>query len=236
MLAAFLVSCRSTDLRPRYVEQVYRNLDAVPIIAVSNIRPGSVSPVGRPQEFPSIFNSPVLLYKVDAVIENVLKGDLLPGKAEFFYFTTASVTGPPKLGFYGSAPYRTLILFRREQGRLRTATDIAADCSQLVNSGYHPNFVPKPNRSASENIIDLLFSRGSGADDKGMLRAVFSWMPPQISLSYTCKSLLRLAINETPTVRISACQRLRELLADTNYPTRKSSPPLRGSWGYQMPI
>lgn len=223
--AVFLVSCRPSDLRPRYVEQVYRNVDAVPLIAVFNIRPGSVSPVGQPQKFPSIYPSPVLLYKVNATIENVLKGDLSPGRAEFFYFTTASVTGPPKLGFYGSVPYRTLVLLRREQGLLRTATDISTDCSQLVTSGYHPKLVPTPNQPITKSIIDLLLNRGSGASDEGMVRAVFSWMPPRISLSYTCESLLRLATNETPPVRISACQRLRELMADTTYanPDEQSS-------------
>ena len=221
----FLASCRTSGLRPRYVQQVYRNLDAVPLIAVFNIIKGSVSPVGLPQEFPSIYQSPVLLYKVNSNVETVLKGDLEPGRAEFFYFATASVTGPPKLGFYASAPYRTLVLLRREQGLLRTATDISPDCSQVVTSGYHPNVMARPNRPVGENIINLLLTRGGGANDEGMVRAVFSWMPPHISLPYTCQSLLRLATNETPTVRISACQRLRELLADTSYanPDEQSS-------------
>jgi len=231
-LLALLVSSCARRLQPRYVEEVYKNLDAVPIIAVVEIKPGSVSPVGRPTNFPSVYSSPLLLYKVTAIVENVLKGDLSPGRAEFFHYTTASVTGPPKLGFYGSVPYRSLLLLRRQQGKLRTAADIATGCSQLVTSGYHPNFVSRTDRPMGENMIDLLLTRGPGASDEGMIRAVFSWMPAQLSLRYTARSLLRLATDETPVVRVSACLKLREILVDTTY----ASPEAESSDARQLGI
>ncbi len=103
-------------LEPIYVDQVFKHLDSVPIIAVVKIETDAVSPAGLPTSFPSIFPAPLVLFRVKTVVENVLKGDLVPGRAEFHYFAPASVTGSPKLGFYATEPDRSLILLRRTEG------------------------------------------------------------------------------------------------------------------------
>ncbi len=97
-----------------------------------------------------------------------------------------------------------------------------SSCQERVSSGYHPTFKPKTGSPMFESVIDLLLTRGSGADDAGMVTAVFASAPSQMSLGYTSQILLRLAGYETPVVRVAACLKLRDLLADDRYQNQEA--------------
>lgn len=215
-LVALLSSC-GRKFEPRYdrTHRWFRDLNSVPIIAVVTIQPGAVTPIGRPFRAESVFEGRLGLFRVRVAIENVLKGNVSRGPADMFYCTTADVTGPPKLGFYGTIPFRNLLLLRKEKGSLRTITDISTDCRAPIYSGSHLNLLPKAGEPLGHALIDLLLTRGSGADDIDMVRAVFGvWAAEEMSMQYTAQKLLGLATTEPPVVRTAACLQLRDMLAD----------------------
>lgn len=175
-----LVCACGPPLQPTYKRSsldCFRHPEWVPIIAVAKIEPKAVTFVGGPYNFKPLVG-PVLLYKVNPTIENVVQGSVTLGNADVFVYASTTVF-PGAIGFSGSRAFRDMVLLRREHGKLRVIEDIDSNCKTGVYSGAHPGFKPRPGDPVRQQMIDLLLTPGLGATDLGMMRAIFDWTRPK---------------------------------------------------------
>jgi hypothetical protein len=78
-----------------------------------------------------------------------------------------------------------------------------------VFSGFHAHFTVKQQRPITDSIVDLLLTRGEGATDKDMVKAVHEvGSVRRFGDEIQTKALQRIAREETPPVRHEACAEL----------------------------
>jgi hypothetical protein len=158
---------------------------------------------------------PVQLYRVKVTVENVLQGQVASNKVNVYCFMKrGSEGGMARMNF---APgYRCIFYLRKEAGEWRTACDIYEYCVDRVLTGRHTTFRRNPNRPVSEDILELVYTRGEGVSDGEMVDALasprnfgFRWRDEKDEVYI--KLLKQMAKVETSPVRAEACEQLKKL-------------------------
>jgi hypothetical protein len=161
----------------------------------------------------------VQLYRVTVDVENVLRGQGIPGKIAVYYFSgVGSMGGPPRLGMHENGGRwqrgdRELFLLRRDSGVLRTKCDTLHACVYPVLTGAHPAFRVDTTKPIAYSAVRLLLSRGEGCSDRQMIEAIASEFPnspgaAELSMKYAIARWQEIAQTETPDVRNAACKKL----------------------------
>lgn len=183
--------------------------DHVPIIFAGTALT-TPTPVGDPRHsrFDGILMQP-FLWKVH--VENVLKGNISAGETVDlnFFMSVESLGGRPQLSDVQPGQ-RDLFFVQRDSGKLRLICDGWRSCVPVIRSGSHPNFKADPNVPLDNQIADILLSRGVGATDDEMVRAIGE-TGININAQAIAEKLQHLAQTETPVVRAAACRSLKGL-------------------------
>lgn len=156
------------------------------------------------------------LYKVNVELENVLRGDVEPGKTSIFYFKNLNASGPARMGMVGRGGQwrigdRLIWLLRRDAGVLRTVLDTWAQCTDPVFTGSHANYRPRSGETLSQMIVDILLDPGEGCSDAQILEALTKSVPEWFDLPYTVQKVRRLSSDKSPEVRKAAREKLERL-------------------------
>jgi hypothetical protein len=152
----------------------------------------------------------VRLVSVDAIVENVVRGDLKEGSSRFYFFAnTLSANGyHTVLGWL--APGERYLVFLREDGNvLRTQADVSG-FSIRIRSGFH-DLVPGPRMGSpvapglAITRIALTpspdFEKGFAANVQHTYGEIAQFAPPY----ETARLLRQLLKHEDPDVRAQAC-------------------------------
>jgi len=160
-------------------------------------------------------DQPVQLCRIRVKVENVLQGQVTSNEVNIYcYLMRGSATGLPRMYFDPGDRY--IFYLRRELGEWRTACDVYEYCVDRVLTGRHPAFKRNPNRPISDDILEILFTRGESVSDGVMVDAVAGYRNDgsrwrnQRAEAYS-KLLQRMAKVETAPVRAEACDQLKDL-------------------------
>ena len=201
-----LIDQKLTHTDSEYLDRIFSS----PIVVVGVILSDTL--VRRP--VPSHWDAQTLLQlrKLKIRVENVLRGDVIPGAATVYYFTWAGAfNGPRPLGFWvtGRATVsRRILWLRHDSGVLRTACDGWDYCTMPVGSGAHPQYKPDPKRPLAYALADIWFTRGEKTTDADFARQIDWGAPSTVPEAYLFEKLQQLAATEVPAVRTAACKQL----------------------------
>lgn len=102
------------------------------------------------------------LRKLRLRVENVLLGDVAPGRLEVYHFTFWSGhVGNAPLGLWAKGSRRIWWL-RRDGGVLRTTCDGVDGCTLSLASGAHPGYRMAAGQSIDSAVVELRMTRGKG--------------------------------------------------------------------------
>lgn len=197
---------------PAFVDFPDSRPDRIPYIPV--ILVGTIA--GRPSYLGDIRASrwdsgrpPLQLVRVTVQVETILQshGEIPKGEVPIYFFIrSGSYSGPPRLGDWNVGD-RMMFFLQQENGYLRTICDHYKGCTMEVFSGAHRGFRAG---KIGDAIIDLLLTRGEGAGDEQMIRAInISSRAADLDPAYAMRKLRKLAAEETPAVAKAACQKLQ---------------------------
>jgi hypothetical protein len=211
LLGMVTACCRPqmTEFPARYSIDSPQAIEAVPVILVGLVLVGShpAGPLHPSRVDPHVLTQ---LHQAKIRVENLVQGDVAQNdEINIFYSLDAVNLGSSASFLYFSRGDRRLFFLERDAGKLRTIYDTWNTCVLPVFSGFHPNFKRDPHQPATEAIVDLLLTRGEGATDKDMVKAVrevgnFDRFGDELQL----KALQQIAREETPPVRHEACAEL----------------------------
>ncbi|HEX4230471.1 MAG TPA: hypothetical protein VHZ07_17480 [Bryobacteraceae bacterium] len=155
----------------------------------------------------------VQLARVPVRVETILQSDreVPKGRVDIYYFLWGvehGYDGPPRLGIWTMGD-RMMFFLRHEDGYLRTIGDQRSGATTIqVFSGAHPGL---RTGDPATLILDTLLSRGQGARDEQMIRAI-QRAPANIAPEYYVRKLRALIAEETPAVAGAACEALKTRL------------------------
>jgi hypothetical protein len=202
-----LIDYKNIQSDTEYMEQVF----AAPIVIVGVIQSDTLVRGPVPSHWTGY---PLQLRKLNVKVENVLRGDGIPGTVAVYYFTWAgAVNGPRPLGFWeldghATPVPRRVMWLRYDSGVFRTACDGSDHCTMAITSGAHPGFSADSNKPLGYALADLLFTRGEGAIDSQFATGVERGGPSTIPEAYLFEKLRHLAATDVPLVRAAACKQL----------------------------
>ena len=217
ILACFLVmsGCRRAPQMEAYPPLTDLNFthmrDLPQVILVGRIL--SCSRIGSPRL--SIWFEDIRYQQCRAkiVVESVIRGTSIPKTTDIYFLVDTSSGGRARLGTIDTGGTwqvgdRELFFLQRDSGRLRTVCDTFAHCVVPVFSGFHASLPPRQN--VGEVMADLLFTRGQGASDAQMIKAMdkASWIGFAFAPEFSMRKLEELVQTETPPVRQEACKNL----------------------------
>jgi hypothetical protein len=107
---------------------------------------------------------------------------------------------------------RLMFFLQRENGYLRTVCDQWKHCTVNVFSGAHADYQPRSN-DVTHAMIDILLTRGRGATDQQMIKAIDAFNMYSMNTDYAIEALEKLAKSETPAVSKAARQQLDQELS-----------------------
>ncbi len=198
---------------PRFIGLFDQGTGFPPVILVGRIL-GS-GRIGSPQ--PSIWDgaTPYQQYRATIAVENVLNGSIPLGTAEIYFMINLRSGGHKGLGTINDGGSwhigdREMFFLQRDSGRLRTICDsFAYNCVAPVLSGSHASI--QGHRSVGNMIADIFLTRGEGASDAQMIKAMdrATFISFHFAPGYAMKKLEEMVQTETPPVRRAACQYLR---------------------------
>ena len=114
------------------------------------------------------------LYRVRAKVENVLRGDVSAGQTINIYFFIDN-RNLGSSGFPMDFPIGTRQLFflQKDYGKFRTIFDqFSNGCAVKILSGAHPDFKPNLSQLVTEDILNILLTRGVHVSDEEMENAI----------------------------------------------------------------
>lgn len=247
LCAACASSPPITEL-PSYVRLRFERaeLGSIPVILVGQIKGYSEIGGSRPSRWSSDF--PVQLARVDVQVDTVLQaytfaggiireGNAPEGRVPIYYFHATRATPTPSMAWMGMSGYggrwrmgdRVMFFLLRENGHLRAACDQHSDCTINVLSGAHRGYRPQ-STDVTTSIIDILLTRGQGATDRQMVKAIDDFHLYSMNAEYAIGALQKLAGQETPVVSKAARQKLDEELS-----TNCTQPPGCGGNPWDVP-
>ncbi len=146
------------------------------------------------------------LRKLRLRVENVLLGDVAPGRLEVYYFTyLPGPVGTAPLGRWIKGGRRVWWL-RRDGGVLRTTCDGVDDCTLSVASGAHLGYRMAPGRSVDSAVAELRLTRGSGpVRDLAFASTIEEGLGVDVPERSVIGYLRRLVETEKGVVREAAC-------------------------------
>ena len=195
---------RGTSSDAEYIAKVF----SAPIVVVGSIELDTLVRLTRQQHVD------LQLRQLRVRVENVLRGDLVPGTTTVYYYTWAGAfDGPRPLGFWdmkgsGHRAFRRILWLRRDSGVLRTACDGWDECTMPAESGTNLDYKPDPGMPLGYALADIFFTRGNGVTDAEFARQVEWGAPSTVPNAYLFEKLQRLAAREVPIVREAACKQL----------------------------
>jgi hypothetical protein len=145
-------------------------------------------------------------------VENVLRGDPMPGVVTVQYFAFDNPSGSPAMGLWTLARpwprgYRRVFWLRRDDGVLRTSCDGRDSCTVIVASGAHPHYVRDSSQTLGRAIADLELTRGDGVVDADFAKQIEEGTGTDgVPKEYLFERLRSLAATEVPVVRAAACR------------------------------
>jgi hypothetical protein len=188
-----------------------------PLIVVGTVR--SAEQLGWRNPFTE--GGTIVLFRIRARVENVLKGEFGLQDIDIYSFLEAgSHEGPETMAF--GVDRRYVFYLRKQNGRWRTACDVSEDCIDRVLSGYHGTFKTDPTHTLADDILRLLLTRGDNASDGSMVDAL-GRSDATIETEYYAsrwrrerkdtyvRILRQTSETATPPLRAEACVLLREL-------------------------
>ena len=185
-----------------------QNIAEVPMILVGFVL-ADARPAGALRPSRRDGHQPTRPWMVSVRVENVLQGNVPQKEISLFYFLGTDNLGSSASPLTFATGDRKLFFLERDAGVLRTICDNWDSCVEPVFSGFHPHFKKDSHQPVTEAIVDLLLTRGEGATDNDMIKAVrrvagFHGYGEQVAI----KRLQQVAREETAPVRAAGCYEL----------------------------
>jgi hypothetical protein len=195
-----------TESKPSYPILQPGDVTETPVILEAMVTADG-GPVGPVQKSP-LDGRFVQLWKGRVHVENVLQGEVDQHDVDIFFFV-GDIPGSARSIRLRSGE-RNIFFLRRDGAKLRTNNDRSANsCLLKVTTGPHPNFKRTPSVSINKSIVELLFARGSGVDDKQMIAAIDKRDYLRfVGEEQVIETLQQVAKVESPAVREAACLNL----------------------------
>jgi len=211
-LAVHFTGFEMWSLPPHLVDQCDKQgTDWAPIVVVGVLSSDALVRIPVPMQSDPQY--PLQLRRLKVQVENVLKGESIPGTIVVYYFTWAGgFDGPQPLGYWKVGSRRILWL-RKDSGVLRTVCDGWDGCTMSVQSGAHRHYRLDPQKALNYALVDLRLTRGEGPIDEigfanEIERGVPVGIPDQALQVYEVEKLRRLVLTEHGDVKSSVCQQL----------------------------
>ncbi len=162
-----------TERLPFYSVPIPYAYEQIPHIVGAQILENT-SPIGP--FHPARYDRQLLtrLYRVRARVENVLRGDVKVGEVIniFFFIDTRSLGSS---GFPMDFPKdsRQLLFLQKDYGEFRTISDQFSNISAVrIVSGAYPDFKPNLSQPVTEDILNILLTRGVHVSNEEMENAI----------------------------------------------------------------
>lgn len=165
---------------------------------------------------PSIKSGPIQPVCLRVEVEHVLKGTVTTPDIEVYTFMgRGSMGGLARTSFNVGEIY--ILYLRRQSGEWRTACDVYESCVDRIRTGRHPLFKKDPKRPLSDDILQILLTRGDVSDGtmvdalegEGPERYASDWR--HFNQTAYINLLQQSAQTESPPVRAEACELLNDL-------------------------